>query len=456
MEVGLNYPNMQPDFSTLKLVGGQPTGATGGVPDFSTLMLGTSKPPQQTIAQKIWADLAGRKENLRTSFGAELRGEQGKASTALQVGGQIAGGVSDIFANLVSPIIGPIFKKIGESAKPTEFSKNLGEQFSAAKQLIEQRMEKDPAFATEMRNIGAAGNIGLFLLDAVGLGEAVTGLKAGVGAGLKNLAAEKAEQAAVKSLDDALELTKPVLSKSEKIQAFEKAGKPGGVVEEGMLDKVGVTPDARQLSIAESVKDIVSKSKSPVENLAGINTKIADVSENQVRRFLRDNPRAFNNATLNARLRSLEPSDIIKADPVLERTYSLVRERMMDVVDKSPKTMEGLWDARKEFDQIIQKQFGENAFDPNKNSAVKQAYLDMRRTVNDFISEQIGDATFSENMKLLSNMYEARYNIAEQNYKLLDKNTIQRWIKENPAKAKAIGITAGTIGAGTAASILFE
>ncbi len=57
-------------------------------------------------------------------------------------------------------------------------------------------------------------------------------------------------------------------------------------------------------------------------------------------------------------------------------------------------------------------------------------------------------AVFKDSMDQLNSMYDARGNIAESNYKLLDKNGIQRWIKQNPAKAKLLLKGLGIVGLG--------
>ena len=251
-----------------------------------------------------------------------------------------------------------------------------------------------------------------------------------------------------KALSDALEITKPVADKKSSIAAFERAGQPGGVTEKGALNKFAIEPSPRDINVAKSVQNIVSSKNGPIDNIVNINQDIGRVSEQEITPFLQKNPSAFNKNQLNSYIKgNVEPADFIKADPVLQKTYDLARQRMIDVVDRYPKTMEGLWKARKEFDAIAEKQVG--SLDPMSKEAnsIKQAVLDTRRAVNDYIAENTpnGDKMFKEKLKTLSNMYDARGNIAEQNYKLLDKNALQRWIKQNPAKYKLL-LKAGGLG----------
>lgn len=266
------------------------------------------------------------------------------------------------------------------------------------------------------------------------------------------------EEVALKHFNDVLEITKPVLGKKESISAFEKAGKPGGVMKEkGILGKYKVEPSQRDLDIANSVKDIVSAKQGPIDNIVSVNSEIGRISDMEIRPFLQRNPSIYNNNQLNSYIREkVDMPNFIKADPVLQRTYELARESMMEEAKKSPHTMEGLWDARIKFDNVAERQLGSLAPMSEKASAIKQAVLDTRRAVNDYIAENTpnGDINFKGQLRDLSHKYEARTNIAEQNYKLLDKNAIERWAKQNPQKASMVKAGLGVAGLGVAGGIV--
>lgn len=256
---------------------------------------------------------------------------------------------------------------------------------------------------------------------------------------------------------DAIDITLPVMNKKERITAFERAGLPGGVEKKGALGTYKPVPTRRDIDVAKSVENLVSRKNGPLDNIASVNQEITNISENQITPLLQNNPSIFNLKTLDARLKTIEKPDFIKADPVLDRTYDLVRQRMLDVVSKGKKDMLGLWQSRKEFDAIAEAQLKNLNPESAQASVVKKAVLDTRRAVNEFIAENTprGDASFKELMRRLSNMYEARGNIAEQNQALLNKNAITRWVKSNPHKAHLIGEILGGIGlAGSGAYIL--
>lgn len=255
------------------------------------------------------------------------------------------------------------------------------------------------------------------------------------------------------TLQDAISVTKPVLNKKENIAALERSGQPGGATIKGPLGTYQVAPSPRDIKVAGSVQDVVSPKASPIDNIVAVNNKIEHVAENEVRPVLQANPMAFNLKTLNAHIRDNVPiPNYIKADPILQKTYDLTRESMIEEAAQNPKTLEGLWDSRISFDHTAERQIGSLNPTDTKVAVIKQAVLDTRKAVNDYIAQNLpnGNADFTAKMQQMNHMYEARSNIAEANYKLLNSNAVSRWIKQNPAKAKALKIGAGLVGLGVA------
>jgi hypothetical protein len=253
---------------------------------------------------------------------------------------------------------------------------------------------------------------------------------------------------------DALEVTTRTFNKKATVGALERSGQPGGFAEKKtglgkLLGQTEYVPNQKDISVAKSVEDVVSKSASPVKNIEAINGKISHVSENVVTPLLEANPGAFNRATYNATLKTIEPPDYVKTDAVLEKTYDLVRQRFVDIAGKHPGTKLGLWNARKEIDHVLEEQFGRGVFDPEKYSVYQRAVTDMRRATNDFINEGTDDA-FKANMRAMSDMFEARSRIALDNYRIANSNRFSRWMAENPGKTKAIELI---LGAGAAVGI---
>jgi hypothetical protein len=266
-----------------------------------------------------------------------------------------------------------------------------------------------------------------------------------------NAVAKNAEKQVVKqaanTAREALELTAPVLNKKASISAFERAGKPGGVETTGKTGKIQYTPTSYDKQVAEAAAPYISKAKNPAQNSHALGTEIERFAEQEVTPFLKNNPRAVNVKTIEADLRSKPIPDLFKTDAVLEKSYELVRNRMIARVKESGGTTFDIWNARKRFDEDVLKEFGDVAFDDVKYTPLNRAIKDMRTGVNDFISQQIGDSTFSEQMSRLNRLYEAKSRIAEKNYKLLGSDKFKRVIEAHPKAWNLIKWGAGGTGA---------
>lgn len=227
-----------------------------------------------------------------------------------------------------------------------------------------------------------------------------------------------------------------------------KGGSPLGLKQGRFTGKISAIQAPQDLERAANVKDYVIPGK-PVANVARLNQGAEDISENVVRPHLQANPRAYNFTTLNAKLRDQEIPLSIQSDANLAKTYDLVRGKLLEIAQKHPGNMEGLWDARKEFDQVIQREFGDLAFEDPRRVAVRKAILDMRRNVNNFISDEVGDDVFSQSMKKLSNMYEARDNIIEKNWRKFNSGSVKRLMSRHPVLfGGAVGIAGSAVAGG--------
>lgn len=256
--------------------------------------------------------------------------------------------------------------------------------------------------------------------------------------------------------EDLMNLIMEKSNKRSTVDAFNRAGKEGGITAEGGARRFVRTPDARDISMRESVRGVVDPKKDAVQNNIALNDAIETVSEKELLPFLRANPRTFNPSHISKRLDSIEMPDLFKADQTLENTYNLVRQRMLKAIQGKPKTMEGLWEARKDFDRMVKDQFGDAAFDSEKNTAIKRAVQDMRREVNTFIGDSIGDKTFAQQMHKLSDMYGARDNIAEKARELLGSDKYNRWFKKLDPRTQSILLWGGgLIGTGFALNTAF-
>lgn len=383
----------------------------------------------------------------RTEAGGEagfkaIQGEQGLGSATLQIMGEGAGFVGDIgFEALKSLTPDVVERKVAEVTGDVA---QAAAETSTAQSLVKWAEENPEAAANLEASINLASLIPGIAAVSKGGQAAVTGSKAAIQTaktGAAKAGAARAVKASQKAVDKALDITKPVLTKKER----EAAIRAGNV--EKVKGVIQPKSTSRDLERAQAVAPFVDETNF-IKSRDNIAQEIQRISKEEVRPLLKQKVGAFNNAQIKKQLQDVEIPTAFKADKTLENNYELVRKRMLDVVDDHPNTLEGLYDARIKFDQILVDEFGEAAFD--SQAAIKRAARDVRAKVNEYINLQAGDDVVKDALRRQSLMYESIENIAQQNQKLFESTAWQRWAKANPKKAAAIRM-GGTAVAGAGA-----
>lgn len=246
----------------------------------------------------------------------------------------------------------------------------------------------------------------------------------------------------------------PAQYKKARITAFEKAGKPGGVKVKGISKKFVYEPTKKDIEVAETVRGIVKSKKNPVKNLERINKRITEVSEKQITPFLktaRVNPK-YTAKTLGKTIDDIQPSLSVKSDATLNNIFKNVKRASKDIVLENADDNYRLWRSRIELDNLLEREFPNIFQNPEKATAVKDAYLKIRKSINNFIGVRtIGaDKGFISNLRELNNLYTARWNLAEKSYKLLNTSAFKRFFKIHPLIKK---ITTGAALAGGGAAL---
>ena len=267
--------------------------------------------------------------------------------------------------------------------------------------------------------------------------------------GPQKVATKIAEKGAIRKLEKVANITADVADKQSRINALKATGKTIAGKEQGVKKSL-ITRTVKEINTpqdlerAKNVSEFVT-SKNPLKNIARLNKGIEDISQKVIIPNLDKNPRMFNMNILNKKLASQELPMAFKSDPVLRDTYNLVRETMSKIAAKHPKTTKGLWEARKEFDELVKRDFGDLAFGDPKRNLVKRAIQDVRRNVNDFIGSQVGDGVFKANMKKLNYIYDSIDNIAENHNKLINSSAMQRLFSKYPRSFKVLGWGAAAV-----------
>ncbi len=362
-----------------------------------------------------------------TSTPVEPQGDTGLKGFATGVGKGVLGsaiGTTRMLQSAGQGIIAAVDpnRTYSEVKEQTGFKSLQGEQAAQIDETLTanstaEKVGKVAAFAGEIINpVGRTEEVAALTGKAISVGKKM----------LTNRAINKGSKEIIKLAD----ATSGVADKGARISALEKTGMKGGAVESGPLGAFEISADVRALERAKAVKGIVKPGASPIKNLGNLNKEIGRISEKEVLPALKNSKAVYDVPAVESRLKLIEKPDLIKADVTLDNTYELVRNRMIDQIKKQPKTMEGLWNARKEFDKVVKDQFGDVAFDSEKNTAIKRAVSDMRREINKMIGESVPE--YQPQMDKITNMYDARFNIAEQYQTLINKGGIEAWKTKNP------------------------
>jgi hypothetical protein len=251
---------------------------------------------------------------------------------------------------------------------------------------------------------------------------------------------------------EAYDVVSPELSKSEKITALNS-----GRGTKSPSGEIIIKPSQRDLQVAKVSEGLVSKSKTSVENIASLHSEI-EKEANATVAGLKKSDAIFNNSQLSTHLDSVERPPLLASDERLNSAYDLARKKFLEFVNKQPKKLSGLLQARKDFDQWAQKAFP-HIFDDPSQAPLQQALRDMRSAANDFISNKLPDGSpFKASLKKQNLLYEAVDNIANKSYKDVGTNKVFRAVKtfekKHPVVSGVIkyGIpTTGVVGAGAAA-----
>jgi len=263
------------------------------------------------------------------------------------------------------------------------------------------------------------------------------------------IGAEAAERKLAEQVTrEAVQVTKPKRTIGEKTAELE-AGR--GEVK-GILREAKLQPSAIDIKVAKSVEDVIKPSNNFVDNIDAIRNKIEKSSE-KIGEKLRGNNTIFNNNQLKKKLGDTKEESrvVFGSDKTLETNYDAVVDEFIRISNKHPKNLEGLWQARIEFDQVMKKKFP-NIFDKIGGDAIRSnAVLDVRRAANDFIAEKLpkGDK-FREELFEISDMFTARKNIAKNAAGSVDVpavDKIMRVIRANPITSFATGgiVTIGAL-----------
>lgn len=374
---------------------------------------------------------------------------------------KIKSGTSSIVSDIVNAQINKFERMKTEDPEGAKEIQNIID----TTKLIANEIQNNPSYKRSFEAlIGASDLIGIGPTSRVTKNVAKPIMEAteNLGkTGLKNVgeiagevatkAGTKLEQGLVKqNLNDTLSLVKKApteMTKSEKISALSS-----GRGTENTFGKVEIKPTLRDYDVAEVASGFVDKNKKFTENIYNLNDAIKGKS-NSLRSYLKKtNIPAGDTNELRKSISSIGLPLTLKTDTQMKKMYDEVVNKFMEFT-KNKTNMEGILDARQEFDNWAEKNIP-GIFDENgKYKPLHEAILRVRQKSNDYIAENAYHFApdnlknpIRQSLKEQNLLYEAKDNFATNNYKNIGKDWINKLstsIRKNPI-SNAIGI--GAIG----------
>lgn len=267
----------------------------------------------------------------------------------------------------------------------------------------------------------------------------------GIENGLNTAKSAIADRAVQKSFQEALDISRPVLSKTEEVAATEAGRKTGG----GILSKVKIAPLARDFERAAVAKEAgVTQSTGEAGNIRKLQQFI-DKSVAKVRSGLQASQAIWNKNELKGALNNVEIPITVKSDTSLARQAGYLKSAAVKIAEGSDKKTVGILDTRQAFDRLINKEYP-NLYE-KEQTPIRQYIRQLRQAINDFAESKIPDgnlpdgSSFKQELKKQNLAIEAKGNIAEKAPKA-GTTKAGRFLKAHPLIKKAVIGTAGALG----------
>jgi len=241
----------------------------------------------------------------------------------------------------------------------------------------------------------------------------------------------------------------------EKISSLQKSGGPGGFEQTGISKTIGYTPTKQDIETAKIVKNAVGSKTGSIQRASKINETIEDISKG-VESFLskaKVNPK-YTSKDLTRAIDNIKPSIDVKSEESTMKLFNEMKRMVKDDIFEAGENSSKLWRSRIKTDEKMKRVFS-NIFETPRYTPTKDAYLQMRNSINKFIEVRTvgGDAGFTKKMRELTSLYEANLKLAERNYKILGTTAFKRWLQMHPNVRKALwfggtSVIGGAVGAG--------
>lgn len=380
-------------------------------------------PPPPNFFERVSQDFMKRGQNFGGSLSAYGAKEQTTPETIMQLFGQGAGFVGDVFGEALTSAgrglskATPDFieKPITQGVKDSVYGvlgTSVGRQALDALTLgVEAYDSWKSKNQRAARNLESAVDIASLLpmerLGRVGMEVTERGARS-LGGGLV-ASGEKALAGQRGSF--VKDLVSPVRTKAV------REAEVGRTVEQGFgpFKTSVVTPTAQEArSAAEVAKIATVKPNNTFQRNYNAIQSANRAEALRLEAALKQKDFIYPKKELLARLRTAKEE--LARNPSLVGDAEKTAQKLMDELEKrinaAPAKGSELLKIRKEFDQWVENQKGSKVFDPNMENAFSIANRSMRQTVNTFLDEKAPNAAVKESLAKQTSLYNAMDNIA--------------------------------------------
>lgn len=181
----------------------------------------------------------------------------------------------------------------------------------------------------------------------------------------------------------------------------------------------------------------IDPSKTNVWNLNKA-TSIVDSEAKKLRWILKNSDFVWDTDSVISKMDDIDTPDILKSDATLANAFKLTKERFRAILDKAPKTAEGLLDARQEFDAIVRKSYP-NLYTNETLTPIKIAITSLREIPNEVLNSGIADDVVKNSLRTQTLTMRLRDNLATK-LEEFGSTTASRFLKKNKELLKVWGL----------------
>lgn len=218
-------------------------------------------------------------------------------------------------------------------------------------------------------------------------------------------------------------------------KSVKKAGKTGLVYEGGVLGNITkpVTADTYKTTevVLKNVPEF-NRLGTYTEKLNAVNaarTRLADDLERQIQ--INGDNIIYPYRELEKKMRSLELPIQVRADATQLRQFEIAQDAAMEMARKNGGDIKGLFQARKDFDDLVEKEFP-TLYD-RENAPMRAAITSMRKVMNETIEESLKSKVgYADSLKQQTQLFNARDALASKAYAEEGTNRLQRWAAAHP------------------------